>query len=130
MRVFYREIIYENHEPVNQKIHAEWSDYLKFLLRGLGRRDLDREVVRRHRAVGAIEPIESDAVFVTDLLGRVDGERSRSGFVLALSVVPAGELSARFKSCTLLAANRCAAVTDARATLPTVDWPADSFTQF
>jgi hypothetical protein len=62
MRVFYREIIYENHEPVNQKIHAEWSDYLKFLLRGLGRRDLDREVVRRHRAVGAIEPIERDAV--------------------------------------------------------------------
>ena len=93
-------------------------------------RDLDREVVRKHRAVGAIEPIERDAVFAVDLLGRVDGERSRSGFVLALSVVPAGELSARFKSCTLLAANRCAAVTDARATLPTVDWPADSFTQF
>ena len=62
MRVFYREIIYENHEPVNQKIHAEWSDYLKFLLRGLDPRDLDREVVRRHRAVGAIEPIERDAV--------------------------------------------------------------------
>jgi len=54
-------------------------------------------VVRKHRAVGAIEPIERDAVFVTDLLGRVDGERSRSGFVLALSVVPAGELSAASK---------------------------------
>ena len=53
------------------------------MLRGLDPRDLDREVVRKHRAVGAIEPIEGDAIFVTDLLGCVDGERSRSGFVLA-----------------------------------------------
>ena len=100
------------------------------MFQGLDPRDLDREVVRKHRAVGAIEPIDGDAVFVTDLLGRVDGERSRSGFVSAISVVPAGKLSARCKSCTPLAANRCAAVTDARATLPTVDWPADSFTRF
>ena len=30
-------------------------------------------------------------MFVADLLRRADGERSRSGFVLALSVVPVGE---------------------------------------
>ena len=62
-------------------------------------RDLDREAVRKHRAVGAIEPIEGDAVFAVDLLGRVDGERSRSDFVFALSAVPAGKLSARCKYC-------------------------------
>ena len=42
------------------------------MLRGLDPRDLDREVVRNHRAVGAIEPIEGGTVFVTDLLGRVE----------------------------------------------------------
>ena len=60
-------------------------------------------MVRNHRAVGAIEPIEGDAVFVADLLRRADGQRSRSGFVLALSVVPAGKLSARGKNRSPLA---------------------------
>jgi len=36
-------------------------------------------------------------VFVADLLGRVDGQCSPSGFVLALSAVPAGKLAARGK---------------------------------
>ena len=53
--------------------------------------------------VGAIEPIEGDAVFVADLLRRVDGQCSRSGFVLAISAAPAAKLSARGKNCLPLA---------------------------
>jgi hypothetical protein len=50
------------------------------LFRALDPRDLDRAVVGKHRAVGAIEPIEGDAVFAADLLGRADGARSLCGF--------------------------------------------------
>ena len=42
-------------------------------------------------------------MFVADLLGRVDGQCSPSGFVLALWAVPAGKLSARGKNCPPLA---------------------------
>jgi hypothetical protein len=69
--------------PSQSKITQSDQNYLKFLRRGLDPRDLDPKVVRNHRAVGEIELIEGDAVFVADLLRRADGQHSRSGFVLA-----------------------------------------------
>jgi len=40
---------------------------------GFDSRDIDSELMRKPRAIAAIEPIKGDAVFVTDSVGRVDG---------------------------------------------------------
>ena len=44
-------------------------------LGGLAMCDLEREVVGNHRAVAAIGPVKGDAVFVSQIFGRHDGQR-------------------------------------------------------
>ena len=60
-------------------------------------RDFDREMMGESRSIVAIEPIKGDAVFVTDFVCRVDGQRANSGLILAIPVLfqigPSRELS-------------------------------------
>jgi hypothetical protein len=42
-------------------------------LGGFDSRDIDSEMMGKHRTIAAIEPIKSDTVFVADSLGRFDG---------------------------------------------------------
>jgi hypothetical protein len=53
---------------------------------GFDSRDIDSEMMGKPRAIAAIEPIKSDAVFVADSVGCLDGQRPSSRFVLAISV--------------------------------------------
>ena len=40
---------------------------------GFVSRDIDSEMMGKHRAIAAIEPIKGDTVFVANSVGRVDG---------------------------------------------------------
>jgi hypothetical protein len=44
-----------------------------FGLGGFDSRDIESEMMRKLRAIAAIEPIKGDAVFVADFVCRVDG---------------------------------------------------------
>jgi len=47
--------------------------WLMLALGSFDSRDIDSEMMRKHRTIAAIEPIKSDTVFVTDSLGRFNG---------------------------------------------------------
>jgi len=86
VRVFGREIIHKKREFVNKKL--TFSDrWLMLALGSFDSGDIDSEMVRKHRAIAAIEPIKSDTGFVADSLGSFDGYWSSSGFILAISVL-------------------------------------------
>ena len=86
VRVLGREIIHKNHDSVNKKL--TFSDrWLMLALGSFDSGDIDSEMVRKHRAIAAIEPIKSDTGFVADSLGSFDGYWSSSGFILAISVL-------------------------------------------
>ena len=36
-------------------------------------RDIDSEMMGKHRAIAPIQPIQADTVFVADSVGRIDG---------------------------------------------------------
>ena len=85
VRVFGREIIHKKREFVNKKL--TFSDrWLMLALGSFDSGDIDSEMVRKHRAIAAIEPIKSDTVLVADTEGRVDRKRPSSGLILAKSV--------------------------------------------
>lgn len=70
--MFGRENIYKTRDFVNRKF--TFSDvWLMLASGGFDTRDIDSEMMRKRRAVTAIEPIQADAVFVADSLSRVDG---------------------------------------------------------
>jgi hypothetical protein len=58
-----------------------------FGLGGFDSRDIESEMMGKLRAIAAIEPIKGDAVFVTDFVCRVDGQRANSGLILAIPVL-------------------------------------------
>ena len=58
--------------PSNEKSRLVIA-WLILGLAGFDSRDLDSEFMGKRRAVAAIEPIKSDAVFVADSVGSVDG---------------------------------------------------------
>ena len=53
---------------------------------GVDGRDIDREMMRQSRPITAIKPIETETVLVTDVEGRLNGERPSPDLRLAISV--------------------------------------------
>ena len=60
--------------------------WLMLALAGLNSRNVDNKFMGKCRAIPSIEPIKSNAVFVANSVGRIDAQRSCSGFILVISV--------------------------------------------